>query len=88
MISVMQMCKYYDNKLSTSPSTPAVVFPSSPTKSRAPPTKFAVPRSTYKMKRASQTSTVDAEFCKYISVLSSDGTDILRFWEVNLFITN
>jgi hypothetical protein len=50
---------------------------------RAPPTRFKVERSAYESKSSLQEFTVEAEYRKYASGdLSSNKTDILKFWEV------
>ena len=50
---------------------------------KAPPTRFKVARSAYENKSSRQEFTVEAEYRKYASGdLSSDKTDILKFWEV------
>jgi hypothetical protein len=70
-------------------STAAVAIPNPSVKpvpvarSQPLPTQFKVEHSVYK-KRPSHSFTVEAEYRKYISGdISSEGTDILRFWEVS-----
>lgn len=54
---------------------------------QAPPTRFQVKQSAYKSKSSLQDSTVDAEYQKYkLGALSSDKSDILKFWEVRLML--
>jgi hypothetical protein len=53
-----------------------------PVSAQVAPTRFSI-KSDYRNKHILKSSTVDAEFNKYISdSTSSTETDILRFWEV------
>jgi hypothetical protein len=54
---------------------------------KAPPTRFKVERSAYESKSSLQEFTVEAEYRKYASGdLSSNQTDILKFWEVRFML--
>ena len=84
-LSVAQMTRYHDKKLSTAattaPSNP--VRPAPVARYEASPTRFTVEHSAF-AKRLSHPLTVDAEFRKYaMGDISSPETNILRFWEVS-----
>ena len=83
-----QMHQYHSQKSSISEATtdsPLRDDPVSPLK--IAPTRFKVQDSVYRKRSTRNTFSVDAEFQKYISgSISSEETNILRFWEVMTFL--
>jgi hypothetical protein len=86
------MNRYRDQNSLMSTATVAIPNPSVEpvpvARSQPLPTWFKVEHSVYE-KRPSHSFTVEAEYRKYISGdISSEGTDILRFWEVRFLYFN
>ncbi len=69
---------------------PRVVQPAPTARESIRPTRFHMPQSTLHETMPSSTETsVESEYRKYASSeVSSEGTDILLFWEVRLFQLN
>ena len=90
LVSLVQMNRYRSlNSTSTAPTatpnSPDEPAPAPGARVKPLPTRFKVERSVYE-KRTPDSFTVDAEYRKYTSgENSSEGTDILWFWEVRLF---
>ena len=90
LVSLVQMNRYRSlNSTSTAPTatpnSPDEPVPAPGARVKPLPTRFKVERSVYE-KRTPDSFTIDAEYRKYTSgENSSEGTDILWFWEVRLF---
>ena len=90
LVSLVQMNRY--RSLNSTSTAPTATPNSSDEPAPAPgarvkllPTRFKVEHSVYE-KRTPDSFTIDAEYQKYTSgENSSEGTDILWFWEVRLF---
>ena len=88
--SLAQM-RQYRAKRSSTPATvvsDCPVQPTPPARGKPLPTRFKIDRSIYQKKAVPQEFTVDAEYRKYaLGEISSEETDILRFWEVRSLFT-
>lgn len=78
------MRQYHDQKLPAAATVASGFADQPPPVAGPPPTRFTLGRSVYERRTSPQAFTVEAEFQKYASgQMSSDQTDILRFWEVS-----
>ena len=88
--SLAQMCQYRA-KRSLTPATmvsDCPVQPTPPARGKPLPTWFKIDHSVYQKEAMPQEFTVDAEYRKYaLGEISSEETNILRFWEVRSLFT-
>lgn len=80
----MQM-REYRSKSPVPENAPSHPVPPAPVQG-PPPLRFSIPCVILHIEATARASIVEAEFEKYTSSLSIEGTNILWFWEVSLVI--